>query len=146
MELISRELRTYLEGVLVKDVVKIIEEYVVGQAKRIVNLLRVIESISWGCSEKGVFEDEDFVGTIRVDDQKIYYKFGVVRSVYRCRNCGTVQNVAFYDMRSEAMIRHIEYWDCGDICGDGTLFVDEDGGTAKIKIEENSINFEFFVK
>nr|QQV29258.1 hypothetical protein K-LCC10_0003 [Kaumoebavirus] len=116
--MLSRELRTYLGRRLCGDVAKIIEEYVVGQAKRVSRLLNVIESVAWAILDKHAD------GFVQMNVKCISYKFGEERYVYLCNNCGTVQHVTFYD-KCDWLTEMWQYWDCGDCCIDDALFVDE---------------------
>nr|QQV29761.1 hypothetical protein K-LCC10_0506 [Kaumoebavirus] len=121
----DRELRTYLGRRLCGDVVKIIEEYVVGQARRVARLLNVIESITWTEMPPGM--------CIRCTR----YRFGIVIKVYRFVKTLAISDVVLYGKESIPLMLYYSDW--SEKCKDGSTYQDPEFKFTKIFVKEDTI-------
>ncbi|ARA72270.1 hypothetical protein BNJ_00458 [Kaumoebavirus] len=111
--MLSQELRTYLGRRLCRDVVGIIEEYVVGQARRVARAWKeIVRKVEW-CDQGGEYLERNI--------RMVWYG-RVLKEIYTCKKCQTVDYV--YISKDDKMSGMIEYWDCEIVgkCGDGKLY------------------------
>lgn len=112
------ELFTYLGRRLCGDVAKIIEEYVVGQSRRMVAAYRaVIDRVVWKADEMECWSSkgEFHVWTVPVDIVKIYYKSGIKKIVDRCPKCGSIWEVEYVEGKDGYICS--EGWEmCQGVC------------------------------
>ena len=107
--MLGPELRTYLGRELCGDVVRIIEEYVVGQSRRVAKAYKdVVKEVEWIKSEFNPDPEEQYwvVAT--------YFVSGLDRSQFLCKKCSTINEMRVY----KGLITIAAYMsDCQDGCG-----------------------------
>ena len=134
------ELRTYLVRELCEDVVRVIEEYVVGQSRRVSRAFKaIVKNVEW-----------------RSPNTREVWFGNVSKVIVCCEDCGIVNYINF--TKNNKYLLTINFWECGmgGSCGDGKL---PPRGKDYLRLEGNSfkigypgylwyttlrINFEFF--
>ena len=114
--MLSEELRKFLSEKTCRDVVKIIEEYVLRQSRRVSRAFKaIVRNIEW-----------EIRGLVYTQNVRLIHFGEVLKEIISCKECSTVSYIFIVKKNK---FSSVSYWDCKSKgkCGDGKLYPNDKG-------------------